>query len=118
MLREALSMYKLLIAAAATALAVPALAQGQRPVDPIEEEIVPIGRAVRGQPPRLAALIAGLGGRVGNGDGAPTAAALEIADGFDRRLADLGTRARREAADIAGLTSTGRRAKRGARSTA
>ena len=40
MLREALSMYKLLIAAAATALAAPALAQGQRPVDPIEEEIV------------------------------------------------------------------------------
>lgn len=73
----------------------------RRRLDAIEGELVPLGGVVRGQTPRLVALLGALSGRVGNADGAPTRAALALADELERRVGRLRERARREAAAAA-----------------
>ena len=89
MLREALSMYKLLIVAAATAIAAPALAQGQRPVDPIEEEIV---RAIP-DPAQVEAMAPALDRMLGALLAIDIGPIIDAADP-DRRREDYGRRGR------------------------
>ena len=82
-------MYKLLIAAAATAIAAPGLAQGQRPVDPIEDEIV---RAIpdREQVEAMAPALDRMLGALLAIDIGPIIDATDV----DRRRADYGRRGR------------------------
>ena len=83
-----------------------ALAAARARLDAIEGEIVPLGGAVRGQSPRLAALIGGLIGRAGHADAAPTRAMQELAAVFEKRASALADKTRGEAAALARLEKT------------